>query len=109
MTTLGQTQANDTRGRDMAASKATRALGAASLALCSALFLLLLSAATASAAPSHGFSHTIGAASSTPPNPYPLSSPTDVEIEQATGAVYVTDPPNHRVQKFDADGNFILM
>ena len=58
---------------------------------------------------SHALSGYIGTASSNPPDPYPLSGPTDVGIDQTTHDFYVTDPGNHRVEKFDSAGNFILM
>ena len=99
-----------TRGRKMARSGSKRRLPARiwvlSLLILSALALL---AAPAQATVSHAFSHSIGGAASTPPNPYPVLIPTDVEIEQATRDVYVTDPLNHRIEKFDKDGNFLLM
>ena len=37
-----------------------------------------------------------------------FSSPAGVAVDQASGDVYVADPGNHRVQKFDATGNFLL-
>jgi hypothetical protein len=33
----------------------------------------------------------------------------DIAIDQSNGDVYVADSGNHRVQKFDAEGHFILM
>jgi hypothetical protein len=74
---------------------------------CLAAWAIILPQASASI--SHVYSHSIGAAGSTPPAPYPVSSPTDVAVDQPTGDVWITDPPNHRVQKFDSTGNFILM
>jgi hypothetical protein len=72
-----------------------------------------LTAAPAFAGPSHVFSTTFGAADSTPANPYPLSNPADTAVDNSSGSsahdVYVTDPANHRVEKFDSSGNFILM
>jgi hypothetical protein len=73
------------------------------------LALAALAPSAASAASSHTYSHSIGALTSTPAAPYPVSAPSDVEIDQATGNVYVADPPGHRVQKFDKDGDFVLM
>ncbi len=58
---------------------------------------------------SHALSDYVGTATSNPPDPYPLSGPTDVGIDQTTHDFYVTDPGNHRVEKFDSAGNFILM
>jgi DNA-binding beta-propeller fold protein YncE len=37
-----------------------------------------------------------------------LSEPDGVAVDQTTGDVYVADTGNHRVDKFDAQGNFIL-
>jgi hypothetical protein len=70
---------------------------------------VLAMTAPASANISHVFGGTIGAASSSPVNPYPLSAPTDVEVDQTSQDVYVTDPADHRVEKFDPSGHFILM
>jgi hypothetical protein len=79
------------------------------MALVGALTLLLALSISAGASVSHVYSKSYGSATSTPPAPYPVSAPSDVAVDQATGDVYVTDPPNHRVQKFAADGTFILM
>ncbi len=38
-----------------------------------------------------------------------LSSPSDVAVDQSTHDLYVTDPENHRVEKFSPSGEFILM
>ena len=70
---------------------------------------LLCAAAPAYGNVSHAFSGTIGAESSTPPNPYPLSNPTDVAIDQVSHDIYVVDTGNYRVEKFDSAGHFILM
>ena len=69
----------------------------------------LLLVAPASADVSHVYSASYGAAGSTPANPYPLSGPTDVDVDQTSHDFYVTDPGNHRVEKFDSNGNFLLM
>ena len=73
------------------------------------LVTALVAAAPASASVSHAFTGTIGAASSTPANPYPLSEPTEVGVDRDSHNVYVTDPGNYRVEKFSASGAFILM
>ena len=70
---------------------------------------LFTAVSPAFARPANVFSSYFGAASSTPSNPYPLSEPTDVAVDQETHDVYVTDPGNHRVEKFDSSGNLILM
>ncbi len=66
--------------------------------------------------PSHELTATFGDARPTtataPTNlrdPYPLSGPTDVAVDQSTGDLYVTDPANHRVEKFSPTGEFLLM
>ena len=63
----------------------------------------------ASAAVSHVYSASYGASGSTPANPYPISGPTDVDVDQTSHDFYVTDPGNHRIEKFDSAGNFLLM
>ncbi len=70
---------------------------------------ILIAAVPASAAVSHVYTGSYAAAGSTPANPYPVSGPTDVEVDQASNDFYVTDPADHRVEKFDSAGNFILM
>jgi hypothetical protein len=70
---------------------------------------LLLAAPASASGSSHAFAASFGATSSTPANPHPLSGPTDIDVDQASHAFYVTDPGNHRVEKFDAAGNFLLM
>ncbi|HEY7630564.1 MAG TPA: hypothetical protein VH817_07685 [Thermoleophilaceae bacterium] len=37
-----------------------------------------------------------------------LSGPTGIAVDQSNGDVYVADTGNHRVVKYDSDGNFIL-
>ncbi len=78
---------------------------------CAAALLgsLALLVPPASANVSHAFSGTYGASTSTPANAYPLSGPTDVEVDQTTHDFYVTDPGNHRVEKFDSTGHLLLM
>ncbi len=71
------------------------------------------SPALASPGPSHIFETYFGAEGSTPKNPYPLSSPTGVAVDNSGGAsngdVYVADTDNNRVEKFSPSGEFILM
>ena len=64
---------------------------------------------SASANVSHEFSFDFGSATSTPANLYPLTEPTDVEVDQTNHDIYVTDPGHHRVEKFDSAGNLLLM
>ena len=78
--------------------------------LLAAVGTLLLGAAHARAAFSpHAFTTYFGAASSTPSNPYPLSGPNDVAVDQSSHDFYVTDTANHRVEKFDSTGHLILI
>jgi len=76
--------------------------------LTSALCVLLL-ASPAAANVSHAFSGTFGSTTSTTVDEYPIANPTDVEVDDTTNDVYVTDPTNHRIEKFDSAGHFILM
>ncbi len=74
--------------------------------------LLLPAAASAISSVSHIPLTTFGAKvnpSPTPENPYPLSGPIEVAVDQSSHDIYVTDPGNHRVEKFTASGEFILM
>ncbi|MBA3865548.1 MAG: hypothetical protein H0X42_04250 [Solirubrobacterales bacterium] len=75
---------------------------AAALALTSGL--LLVSAPSALALSKHVFSTSFAGSGTNA-----LSNPSDVEVDQGTGDVYVTDPANHRVEKFTSTGEFILM
>ena len=63
--------------------------------------------------PTHVFAASFGAASSTLPNPYPLSEPSAVAVDNSSGPsasdVYVADTGNHRVEKFSPTGEFLLM
>jgi hypothetical protein len=67
----------------------------------------------ARAASIHVFSSSLGGSSTTVADPYPLAGPTDVAVDESTGAsrgdLYVTDPGNFRVEKFDAGGKLVLM
>jgi hypothetical protein len=74
---------------------------------------LLLCASSALAGQARLFTGSFGGISSTVPDPYPLSDPSSVAVDYSSGLssgdVYVADPNNHRVEKFDATGHFILM
>ncbi len=102
----------------MPAPSSTRPLlrGPARALLLEALLAVALVLPTASASAAsyrHEFATSFGAAASTPPNPYPLSDPSAVAVDNSTGPsqgdLYVTDPGNHRVEKFDSEGHFLLM
>ncbi len=54
------------------------------------------------------FSGLFGSASTLPADPYPLSDPGGVAVDQADGDVYVADTGNNRVEKFNASGEFLL-
>ncbi len=75
--------------------------------------LLLYASSSALAGQARLFTGTFGGASSTVPDPDPLSKPSSVAVDYSSGLssgdVYVADPDNHRVEKFDATGHFILM
>jgi len=77
---------------------------------------LTISVSPAVAVSARVFGTDFGAASNpspTPANPYPLSNPSGVAVDNSSGTsagdIYVTDPGNHRVEKFTASGEFILM
>jgi hypothetical protein len=87
------------------------------LLLVAVLACSLLFAPAALAATSHVFTGTFGDAEPTSPtnveDPYPLSNPSDTAVDNSAGPshgdVYVSDPANHRVEKFDSEGHFLLM
>src|ERR1700727_1449963 len=60
-----------------------------------------------------GLTGLFGSITSTPLNPYPLSSPSGVAVNEVTsgdvGDVYVVDKGNNRVEQFSSTGGFILM
>jgi hypothetical protein len=70
-------------------------------------------AGPASAASIHISAGSLGAATSTPPDPYPLGGPTAVAVDDSAGPsahdLYVTDPAHFRIEKFDPEGHLILM
>lgn len=69
-------------------------------------------AAPAQAANIHVFGSSFGGSSTTVVDPYPLSAPSGVAIDESSGGshdVYATDPGHFRVEKFDSGGKFILM
>ena len=70
---------------------------------------MLIGAAPADANISHVLKSTFGSSASGVTNPYPLSEPIDIAVDQATEDVYVTDSGHHRVEKFGPQGAFILM
>jgi DNA-binding beta-propeller fold protein YncE len=78
-------------------------------ALCVSTIGISLSPTSALARNTNVFQFSLGAASSTPADPYPLSEPSGVAVDQASHDIYVTDTGNHRIEKFDSSGNLVLM
>ena len=69
-------------------------------------------ATPAQAANIHVFGSSLGGSSTTVADPYPLSAPTDVAIDESSGGshdLYAVDPGHFRVEKFDSSGKFLLM
>jgi hypothetical protein len=83
------------------------------LAAFSALGLLLALAPASALALSHGFTGSFGSGTSTAANPYPLSSPSGVAVNEVSsgniGDVYVVDAGHNRVEQFSSAGAFVLM
>jgi DNA-binding beta-propeller fold protein YncE len=50
---------------------------------------------------------SFGGASSSVVDPYPLSNPQGIAVNDTSKDVYVSDTGNHRVSEFEADGTFI--
>ena len=84
-----------------------RAVRLTVLAALSALGLLAVFTAPAGA--EVAYLTSFGSASTSPANPYPLSEPTGVAVNNATGDVYVADTGNNRIQEFDSGGSFVRM
>jgi DNA-binding beta-propeller fold protein YncE len=72
-----------------------------------ALGVLAFTATPALAVPKHGLVGVFGSPSSSPSNPEPLSGPTDVAVDEATGDIYVADTGNHRVEYFTGAGAYL--
>jgi hypothetical protein len=83
------------------------------LTVLGALLLFAFPTSSAFARQARLFAGTFGGATSTTPNPYPLSDPWSVVVDHSKGPsrgnVYVADVGNHRVEKFDSSGHLILM
>ena len=123
MTPTEQSASNPSRNRGLLATlrasvsakgtrapKLSRSGRLAPLSLAAACVLLLLTfAPSASANSAHAFNSSFGASTSTPADPYPLSGPTSVAVNQTSHDVYVTDPKSFRVEEFDSSGAFVLM
>jgi hypothetical protein len=62
----------------------------------------------ASAKQTRLFAGSFGEATSSPVNPYPPASAGSLAVDSSSHDVYVADPQNHRVEKFDASGHFLF-
>jgi len=51
---------------------------------------------------------SFGASASKSPDPAPLANPQGLAVDQTSTDVYVADTANHRVEKFSAEGVFLL-
>jgi NHL repeat len=78
------------------------------LVLATALAVLALAAPPAGAAQTRRELGTFGGASSSVVDPYPLSNPQGMAVDEETEDVYVADTGNHRVEKFSVSGQFLL-
>jgi hypothetical protein len=78
------------------------------LVLATAICALALVASPAGAAQTRRELGSFGGASSSVVDPYPLSNPQGVAVDQETEDVYVVDTGNHRVEKFSPTGQFLL-
>jgi NHL repeat/WD40-like Beta Propeller Repeat len=72
------------------------------------LAIALFAPASSQARQAHQFTGSFGSASSTTSDPYPLSEPHGVAIDDVTHDVYVTDSGNHWVEKFSETGEFLM-
>jgi WD40-like Beta Propeller Repeat len=72
------------------------------------LAVVLFAPASSQARQAHQFTGSFGSASSTTSDPYPLSEPYGVAVDDVSHDVYVADPGNHWVEKFSATGEFLL-
>lgn len=103
---MTRTQAS-TEGTEGTKMKSRRRAGIATLALALALAGAAFGAAPAGAVLVHDFDFP-GGGSGSAAGQF-AGSPTGIAINHASGDVYVADPGNHRIQQFDADGDFIRM
>jgi hypothetical protein len=59
------------------------------------------------------FTRSFGSATSTPPNPYPLGTPAGMAVDNSGGPsdgdIYVVDQESYRVEKFNPQGELLLM
>ncbi len=55
------------------------------------------------------FSGSFGEATSVPADPYPLQAAGAVAVDNSSHDVYVADPGNFRIERFDSTGHFLFM
>ena len=72
-------------------------------------WVLAVSAAPASANVSHALTADYGTGNRPPSIPIRSRNRQDVEVDQTSHDIYVADSGNHRVEKFDPAGGFLLM
>jgi DNA-binding beta-propeller fold protein YncE len=92
------------RSRGSLAARSSRRFVLSVAAVVAVVAGTLLLVATASALSKHTYATSFEGSGSNA-----LSSAADVAVEQASHDVYVTDPANFRVEKFDSAGHFVLM
>jgi NHL repeat-containing protein len=80
----------------------------ASMSLCALVGALAFVVSPAGAAQTRRVLDSFGGVSSSVVDPYPLSDPQGVAVDEETEDVYVADAGNHRVEKFSATGQFLL-
>ena len=77
--------------------------------MCVVIGLTAMTVSPALAGQARLLAGVFGTASSSPANPYPLSTAFADAVDFETHDVYVLDPEGQRVEKFDSAGHFILM
>jgi hypothetical protein len=78
------------------------------VSLCVSVGALALAASPAGAAQTRRVLGTFGGVSSSVVDPYPLSNPQGVAVDEETEDVYVAEAGDHRVEKFSPTGQFLL-
>jgi hypothetical protein len=89
--------------------KLTHLLSRCVCAIVIGVLLAAVFAAPALSASGRVFTGTFGGPLSTAPNPFPLSDPTGVAVDEASGDTYVVDTGAFRIEKFSGSGEFLLM
>jgi NHL repeat len=78
------------------------------VSLCALVGALAFMVAPAGAAQTRRVLDSFGGASSSVVDPYPLSNPQGVAVDDNSEDVYVADAGSHRVEKFGPNGEFLL-